>query len=312
MSEEILETTQLPTESMDDYKAELEASFKKIRVGDIMTGTIIDISETEVTIDLKYYTEGIIKVEDLSDDPTFLPKESLNIGDEISATVIKRDDGEGHILLSKKEANSVLAWDKLAEYQANHTQIPVKITECVAQGAIAYLEGIRGFIPASKLDAEFVEDTAPYLGKTVEVTVITASKDENRLVLSAKEAALAKVAAENNKKLSKVSVGAVMEGKVDTIKNYGAFIELENGLSGLLHVSEITEKRIKSPSVVLKEGQKVTVKIIAIENGKLSLSMKALLDVASAPAEETEPDYEPLEVEEIGTGLGALLKGFKL
>jgi len=131
-------------------------------------------------------------------------------------------------------------------------------------------------------------------------------------VLSAKEAALAKVAAENNKKLSKVSVGAVMEGKVDTIKNYGAFIELENGLSGLLHVSEITEKRIKSPSVVLKEGQKVTVKIIAIENGKLSLSMKALLDVASAPAEETEPDYEPLEVEEIGTGLGALLKGFKL
>jgi len=311
MSEEILETT-LPTESMDDYKAELEASFKKIRVGDILTGTIIAISETEVTIDLKYYTEGIIKVEDLSDDPAFVAKECLNIGEEISATVTRTDDGEGHILLSKKEANSVLAWDKLAEYQNSHTTLPVKISECVAQGAIAYLEGIRGFIPASKLDAEFVEDTSEYLGKTLEVTVITASKEENRLVLSAKESALAKVAAENNKKLSKVSVGAVMDGVVDSIKKYGAFIELENGLSGLLHVSEITEKRIKSPSVVLKEGQKVTVKIIAIENGKLSLSMKALLDVASAPAEDAEPEYEPLEVEDIGTGLGALLKNFKL
>ncbi len=311
MNEEILETV-LPAESMDDYKAELEASFKKIRTGDILSGTIIAISETEVTVDLKYYTEGIIRTEDLSDDPAFLAKDSLNIGDEIKATVIRTDDGEGHILLSAREANQVLAWDRLIKYQNSHTQIPVKITECVPQGAIAYLEGIRGFIPASKLDAEFVEDTSPYLGKTVEVTVLTVNEEERRLVLSAKEAALTKAAAENNKKLSKVSVGAVMEGTVDTIKNYGAFIELENGLSGLLHISEITEKRIKSPSVILKEGQKVTVKIIAIENGKLSLSMKALNDVADTPAEDAKPDYEPLEVEEIGTGLGALLKGFKL
>lgn len=311
MNEEILETV-LPAESMDDYKAELEASFKKISTGDILSGTIIAISETEVTVDLKYYTEGIIRTEDLSDDPAFLAKDSLNIGDEIKAMVIRTDDGEGHILLSAREANQVLAWDRLIEYQNSRTQIPVKITECVPQGAIAYLEGIRGFIPASKLDAEFVEDTTPYLGKTVEVTVLTVNEEERRLVLSAKEAALTKAAAENNKKLSKVSVGAVMEGTVDTIKNYGAFIELENGLGGLLHISEITEKRIKSPSVILKEGQKVTVKIIAIENGKLSLSMKALNDVADTPAEDANPDYEPLEVEEIGTGLGALLKGFKL
>ncbi|MBQ9765529.1 MAG: S1 RNA-binding domain-containing protein [Lachnospiraceae bacterium] len=311
MSEEILEN-ELPIESMDDYKDELEASFKKIKVGDILTGTIIAISETDVTVDLKYYTEGIIKVEDLSDDPTFLAKEQLSVGDEISATVTRTDDGEGHILLSKKEANSVLAWDKLNDYLNNHTMVPVKISECVSQGAIAYLEGIRGFIPASKLDAAFVEDTSEWLGRTVDVTVITANKEENRLVLSAKESALMKVAAENNKKLAKVSVGTVLEGTVDSIKNYGAFIELENGLSGLLHVSQITDKRIKSPAAVLKEGQKITVKIIAIENGKLSLSMKALLDVADTPAEDAEPDYEPIETEEIGTGLGALLKGFKL
>lgn len=311
MSENILQTEASPAESMSDYKDELEASFKKIRIGDIMTGTVIAISETEVTLDLKYYTEGIIPTEDLSDDPDFKAEEHLNIGDELSATVISLDDGEGHLVLSRKEANSVLAWDKLIEYRDSRTPLAVKITECVPKGVIVYAEGIRGFIPASRLDAVFVENTGEWLGRTVEAAVITAEPEEKRLVLSAKEFALAKAAAENNKKIAAVEVGAVMEGTVATIKPYGAFIDLENGLTGLLHVSQITEKHIKSPAAVLKEGERVTVKIISADNGRLGLSIKALADVAAANAESAEPDYEPIEAEEIGTGLGSLLKGFK-
>lgn len=297
-------------ESMDDYKEELEASYRIIREGDILTGTVIDVSETGVTLDLKYYTDGIIYAENLSNDPNFKIMEEIHIGDEITATVIRRDNGEGHIVLSKKEANDLLAWDKLREYQANRTVLPVKIGGIVNKGVIAYVEGIRGFIPASKLDVSFVEDTEEWLNKTVDAIVITVNEEEKKLVLSAKEPALEKLAAETSKKVAKVAVGSVMEGTVESLQSYGAFVELENGLSGLLHISQISEKRIKHPGAVLKEGQTVKVKIISTDNGKISLSIKALADV-SDPSEEVL-DYELPKEEAIGTSLGALLKGLKL
>lgn len=297
-------------ETMEDYKEELEASYKKIQEGDILTGTVIDISETSVTLDLKYYTEGIIYAENLSNDPNFKITQEIHMGDEITATVIRRDDGEGHIVLSKKEANDILAWDKLREYQSNRTILSVKIGGIVNKGVITYVEGIRGFIPASKLDINFVEDTEQWLNKTVDVIVITVNKEEKKLVLSAKEPALEKLAAETSKKVAKVAVGSVMSGTVDSIQSYGAFIELENGLSGLLHISQISEKHIKHPSVVLKEGQTVKVKIISTDNGKIGLSMKALANVAD-PSEEVL-DYELPKGESIGTSLGSLLKGLKL
>ena len=100
-------------ETMDDFKDELEASFRQIREGDIITGTVIAVSEEEITLDLKYYAQGIIKVEDFSNDPDFAVLEQIHAGDEIEATVVKTDDGQGNILLSRKEANDVLAWEKL-------------------------------------------------------------------------------------------------------------------------------------------------------------------------------------------------------
>lgn len=302
--------TQNVQETMEDYKEELEASYKVIREGDILTGTVIDVSETSVTLDLKYYTEGIIHAEDLSSDPNFKLLQEIHIGDEITATVIRRDDGEGHIVLSKKEANDLLAWDKLREYQANRTILPVKIGGIVNKGVITYVEGIRGFIPASKLDVTFVEDTEQWLNKTVDAIIITVKEEEKKLVLSAKEPALEKLATETSKRVAKVAVGSVMNGTVDSIQSYGAFIELENGLSGLLHISQISEKRIKHPSAVLKQGQTVKVKIISTDNGKIGLSIKALSD----PSETSEEvlDYELPKEESIGTSLGALLKGLKL
>ena len=162
------------TESMEDYAEELEASLKKVREGDILTGTVISVEDDRAVVDLKYYAEGIITKENFSSDPDFNLKESVHIGDEISATVIKTDDGEGNILLSKKEANDVLAWDKLKQMMEDRTIVPVKISEIVKGGAVAYLEGIRGFIPASKLAAEYVENLDEWNGKTIEVTVITA------------------------------------------------------------------------------------------------------------------------------------------
>jgi small subunit ribosomal protein S1 len=173
-------------ETMNDFKDEIERSFRKVKEGDILEGTVIDISETEITLDLKYYTQGVIKVADMSDDPKFSIHRDVKIGDEISATVISTDDGNGNILLSKKEANQVISWDKIKEIADSDSYVDVKVSEAVKSGCVAFLEGIRGFIPASKLDLQFVEEEklSEYVGKTLKVKVITADKDANNFYIS--------------------------------------------------------------------------------------------------------------------------------
>ena len=296
-------------QTMADLMDELEATLKKIRVGDVVTGTVIDVTEDAVLVDLKSYCDGVIRKADLSEDPDFNMMEVIHPGDEITATVLATNDGEGNMVLSKKEANAILAWDKLRQMMEDRTVVKVQIQEVVNAGAIAYLEGIRGFIPASRLSDEFVEDLTEWDGKMIEVTVITADEENRRLVLSGREAAREKKQAETNKKIAKCEVGAVMNGTVETLKDYGAFVALENGLTGLLHISQISTQRIKHPGVVLKEGQEVTVKIISTANNKISLSMKELIEEqAEAESHET---YDYKEEGQASTGLGALLKGLK-
>lgn len=259
--EEELKNVETPMESMEDFKDEIDRSFRKINEGDILEGTVIGITDESVMIDLRYYAQGIIKAEDLSDDPKFSLRRDIKVGDVISATVIATDDGNGNIQLSKKQANQVLAWDKLKEYMENNTNIDVKVAEKVKGGAVAYLEGIRGFIPASKLDLSYVEEDAidEYVGKTLTVRVINADEDDDKLVLSAKEILREKAEAERADKITNVEVGLVTEGTVESLQKYGAFVDLGNGLSGLLHISQISNQRIKHPGVVLQEGQKVKV-----------------------------------------------------
>ena len=298
--------------TMADYSAELEASFRKINTGDIMEGTVIGISETEITLDLGYYTDGIVRLEDITDDPAFSIKNDIEMGQVVSATVIKRDDGAGHILMSMKEASAVLAWDKLKTLMESQGNVTVKVTDVTKGGVVAFLEGVRGFIPASKISLEYVEEAEleNYLHQTLEVRVINVDEENKRLVLSAREILKEAADAERAKKISNVEVGLVTEGIVETLKPYGAFVNLGNGLSGLLHISQICNNRIKHPGVVLKEGQTVKVKITEIKDGKLSLSMKALEDVAAKEIEEEV--FEIPEAEEVTTSLGSLLAGFKL
>lgn len=303
-------TPEVPTESMDDYSRELEASFKTVEEGDILEGTVIGVSETEVTVDLGYYAEGIIRLEDYTDDPAFSIKTDVEIGSPISATVMRKDDGHGNILLSKKEATQVLAWDKFKQLKDDGTVLTVKVGGIVNAGVIAYVDGIRGFIPASKLSLEYVEDLEQWLGRELQVQVITADKEDRRLVLSARDLLRAKADEERKARISNVEVGLVTEGTVETIMPYGAFVNLGNGLSGLVHVSQICQKRIKTPAAVLKTGDQVKVKIIAVKDGKISLSMKALEDVTAAEIEEEVIDLP--ESETLSTNLGDLFKNLKL
>ena len=298
-------------ETMKDYEAELEASFKKIEEGDILTGTVVSVDDKEIIVDLKYYAEGIIPVEDYSREPGFNVKEEVHPGDEVSATVVRKDDGNGNILLSKVEATDVLAWDKLKELKASGEVLDVVVKGVVNGGAVAYVEGVRGFIPASKLALEYVEEPADYLNKELDVQVISVDEGAKRVVLSAKELLLAKVMEEKNKKINKYTVGTVMEGTVEQLKDYGAFVNIGDGITGLVHISQISDRRLKHPSQVLKEGDKVKVKIIKIENNKISLSIREAAELTSREVEEEGPaEYEDNGA--AATGLGALLKGFKL
>ena len=300
------------TESMKDYEKELERSFRTINEGDIVSGSVIAVSEEEVTLDLNYYTQGIIKVENLSNDPDFNPKEQLQPGDVIEATVIKVDDGNGNIELSKKEANDVLAWDKLHE---NETQVTVRIKESVPSGVVAFLEGIRAFIPASQLSTDYVEDTDRWIGKDVTVQVITVDKEKNRLVLSGKVVARKQQEEERNHRIAMLVPGSVVEGTVESIMPYGAFVSLGNGISGLVHISQISQKRIGSVHEVLKEGQKVKAKILNTNDGKVSLSMKALEEIIPDDDVQTEDEAQAEEYisnESASTSLGSLLAGLKL
>ena len=299
-------------ETMDDLKDELEASFRTINEGDVLTGTVIGISDTEILVDFDYYAPGVIPLENASDDPSFNIKERIEIGQTLKATVVRRDDGAGRILLSLKEAAALLAWDRLRELLATQDNVTVRIAKTTRGGAIAFLEGVRGFIPASRLALTYVgeEELSQWVGKSIEVRVIAADEADKHLVLSAREILRERQAEERSRMVSSVQIGLVTEGTVQTIKPYGAFIDLGNGLSGLLHVSQISQKRVKNPAAVLKEGQKVKVKVIDQKDGKISLSMKALEDVMAEEIQEEK--IELPESEAIGTSLGSLLKNIRL
>lgn len=201
-------------------------------------------------------------------------------------------------------------WNVVTRYMNEGTNLSVKIEGIVNGGAIAYLEGLRAFIPASRLSLSYVENLESFLLQELEVRVIDANQADNKLVLSAREILKEKERQELARKISQVEVGSVLDGTVESLQTYGAFIRLSNGLSGLVHISQISDKRIKSPSEVLNAQDTVTVKVIGIKDGKISLSIKALIE--SEPEEEVVEEVEIPKAENIGTSLGDLFKNIKL
>ncbi len=200
-------------------------------------------------------------------------------------------------------------WNRVYNYLENKTVLHVKVEGIVNGGVIVMVEGLRGFVPASRLSLSYIEDLETFLLKEIDVQVIDVDQANNRLVLSARELLKAKEKEEREAQLASVQIGSVMKGVVETLQNYGAFVKLENGLSGLVHISQISQKRIKQPSDVLSVGDEIEVKVIGIKDGKISLSKKALEEIEE---EEVEENVEIPEAEEIGTSLGDLFKNIQL
>lgn len=303
------ENTAEVMESMQDYEKELEASFRKISEGDILSGTVIHVSEEGVILDLRYYTQGVIKAEDMSDDPGFSILSDIQIGDTVEATVVRMDDGQGNIMLSRKAATQILAWDKLQTYMDEKTDLTVKVSGVTNAGVVCYVEGIRGFLPASQLSMDYVEDVNPWLGRCLKVRVITVDADKEKLVLSAKVILKEEAAQEHARKIAMVIPGSVLEGIVESLTAYGAFVNLGDGLNGLVHISQISTKRIRKPSEVVNVGDKVKVKVLNTNDGKISLSMKALQEDMQA---DTIEEFHFTSEGDATTSLGSLFANIKL
>ena len=213
---------------------------------------------------------------------------------------------------TKHVTEQKISWEELQQMMDEDTILSVKINGVVNAGVIAYVQGVRGFIPASQLSTSYVEDLNEWLNKIVDVKIITVDPEQKRLVLSGRVVEQEKAAAEKAAQIDAVSVGDIFDGTVEKITSYGAFIRLENGLSGLVHISQMSTKRIKTPNDAVQIGGSVKVKVIQKKEGKLSLSMKALM-TEEAPERTYEKETVHFKSEgDAATSLGALLAGIKL
>lgn len=226
---------------------------------------------------------------------------------------------------SKKQLEDADAgkWEKFAKMLEDSEKFTVTVAEAVKGGVVAMVEEVRGFIPASHLSTQHVENLEDFVNKELEVLLVTVDPEKKRLVMSHRELEKASRKSGKAEKLASINIGDVLTGKVESLKDYGAFIDLGDGVSGLLHVSQISYKRVKTPADVLKEGQEVEVKVIGKDNGKISLSMKALQEAPAGYEEKAPREGRPgkedpsdgFKYEEKGkavTSLGDLLKGIKL
>ncbi|MBO6133007.1 MAG: S1 RNA-binding domain-containing protein [Lachnospiraceae bacterium] len=233
---------------------------------------------------------------------------------EIDSSLEKVEQGD--VMAGKVETEEQaavnLAWQHVKEMKDEKKDFTVKVGGMVNGGLIAYVENIRGFIPASQLSLGFVENLDEWLGKDLKVRIITADQGRKRLVMSAKVILKEQADKERKKRLNSIQVGQVVEGTVETIQDYGAFVNIADGVTGLLHVSQISDKRIKSPQDVLKVGDKVTAKVIKTEGGKISLSIRALKEAEEKAVAAENEHYSLPKSSAVTTNLGDLLKGIKL
>ena len=167
---------------------------------------------------------------------------------ELEASYQVMGDGE-------HDTDTLLAWEKIKEYMEQKTVLDLTVYEIVNKGVIVMVEGIRGFIPASRLDVKHVEDLNAWLDRPVKARIIEADMEKGKLVLSAREVIREQQREEKRRKVEDVKVGEVRKGTVESLQSYGAFVDLGDGISGLLHISQISTQRIKHPGAVLKEGQ---------------------------------------------------------
>lgn len=267
--------TNLEEVSMNDVMDNIEKTMAHINSGDILQGTVVSVNENEVLVNIGYMRDGVILKEEISAEKDVNPVDVVKTGDVIFVYIMKIKDEEGNVLLSKKRADAIKVWDDLKVIFDENKAFEVTIAEIVKGGATAYIQGVRGFIPASQLSSSYVEDLQAFKGKTLEVKIIELDKESKRVVLSRK--VIEKEASDLKAKevWNKLKKGEKRQGVVSRLAKFGAFVDL-GGVDGLIHVSDLSWKRVTDPSEIVSVGDEVEVFVLDFdkEKGRISLGLK--------------------------------------
>jgi 4-hydroxy-3-methylbut-2-enyl diphosphate reductase len=261
--------------NMMDLMDDIEKSLRLPRIGEVVNGKVHQVTEKEIIVNMGCKKDGVIPASEVTLEGDQKLTDLFKDGDEIQAKVIKTDDGDGVILLSKKKLEANEHWNEINEAYESGKVLNVKIVRQVNGGVIAAYKEVTGFIPLSQLSDKFVENAEEFIGQTMDIKVTRVDLKKNRAVFSHK----AVMVEERQNKLAEIwnglHVDDVVEGTVMRFTDYGAFVDL-GGIDGLLHISEISWGKLKHPKEVLEIGDKVNVMILSMneEKGKISLGLK--------------------------------------
>lgn len=275
--------------TMDDFIDDIEKNVKKIYPDDIIKGKVISVNDEEILVNLGFYADGIIPKSEFSFENADL-KAAVNEGDEINVMIVKVDDGEGNVLLSKKKADQIVVWDDLKDIFEKQEEIELSVKDVVKGGVIVNFKGVRGFIPASQLSVDYVSDLKPYVGTSIKLRLIEFDKDNKKVIFSHKVIEQEERQRQKEKLLQTIEKGQKFNGKVVRLARFGAFVDL-GGVQGLIHNNDLSWKKVKHPSDVVKEGDIVDVYVIDFnkEEGKIALGLK---DVNDDPWKKASEQYK--------------------
>ena len=265
-------------ESSPSKMVQYDETFVTLEPGQIIRGKVVQVNPDEVMIDVGFKSEGRIPLHELGLKPGQTPGDVVSVGDEIDVFVLKVDESEGNVLLSKRRADSRIAWERLERAKANREIIEAVVTERVKGGLLVDV-GVRGFVPASHVERNYVENLDKYVGEKLRLMVIELDRQRNNVVLSHKDVLEAEYEAAKQAAFSRLQEGMIVKGIVRRITDFGAFVDIGGGVEGLLHVSEMAWSRVRHPSDVVSEGQEINVMVLKLdpENERISLSLKETL-----------------------------------
>ncbi|NLI53175.1 MAG: bifunctional 4-hydroxy-3-methylbut-2-enyl diphosphate reductase/30S ribosomal protein S1 [Clostridiales bacterium] len=265
-------------EDSSDFAAAFEKTMTRIHNGQIIEGTVISIVDGEVFVNIGYKSDGVIPASELSGDSDVKAEDLFKEGDTIEVEVTKVNDGDGNVLLSRKNVESKKLWDELL----NQEDIEEKIFDAVGKevvkgGIIADISGIRAFVPASHVSTKYIENLSEFVGKPMRLKVLEVDRQRKRIVASQKQVLLAEAAVERRKKWESLVVGSKVTGVVRRIADFGAFVDI-GGIDGLVHVTDAAWGRVKHPSDVFSIGEEIEVLIlnVDVEKERVSLGYKQL------------------------------------
>ena len=251
-----------------------ENTLKTLQIGDIVQGTVVQVSDNEVMVNVGYKSDGIIPLHELSNKDVS-PGELVKNGDEIDVYVLKIEDKDGNLILSKKRADIVKAWEKIDELYETQEIIEAKVTEEVKGGLLVSIEGLRGFIPASHVDLQYVPKLSVFVGENFKLKIIEVDRTKNRIILSRKTILEEEYEKKRAETWETIEEGQIIKGKVQRLTDFGVFVDI-GGVDGLVHISELSWGRVNHPSEIVTEGEEIDVKVLNVdkERNRISLGIK--------------------------------------